>query len=447
MNRLRETALQPTEAAGSGFTPVAARPDYAPNVDLPRHRWYRFKEAFSAGLVQSFINDYMPADRCGQLLDPFLGSGTTAVEGARLGHDVHGIETNPFMAFLAKVKTRNYADVRNLEAIALQCLKNRDRAAAFTLPNYTTLVERPGLVKWLLNKSVARRFEQLRTAIARIESISARNLLLLALMSSIEDVANARKDGKCWRYKRNWHRLGFDASALDDSFAAQVVRFADDIAACPKLKGRATVVRADARQPMAHSKGDGLYDGVLTSPPYLNSFDYTDIYRPELLLLKEARNASELRNLRFATVRSHVQVAWESSSSLDIPLLQQKIREIDNTGLWCGRIPQMINGYFVDIDRVVEQCTQRLRVGAKAAFVVADSAYRGVVIPVDLILGRIFERRGFVMKKISLLRQTLGNGNHQQRSSERLKEVMILAEYHGSSQRRTSRIRDSSSTA
>jgi hypothetical protein len=284
----------------------------------------------------------------------------------------------------------------------------------------------------LLNKSVARRFEQLRTAIARTEPISTRNLLLLALMSSIEDVANARKDGKCWRYKRGWHRLGFDASALDDAFAAQVVRFADDVTACPKLKGCATVIRADARQPMAHFKGDDLYDGVLTSPPYLNSFDYTDIYRPELLLLKEARNASELRTLRFATVRSHVQVAWKPSSSLDIPLLQQKIRELDNTGLWCGRIPQMINAYFVDIDRVVEQCAQRLRVGAKAAFVVADSAYRGVVIPVDLILGKIFERHGFMMKKSTLFRQTLGNGNHQRRSSERLKEVMVVAEYQGS---------------
>jgi len=436
---LRETALPPTKAAGSGFAPVAARPDFAPNVDLPRHRWYRFKEGFSAGLVRSFIDDYMPADRRGRLLDPFLGSGTTAVEGARLGHNVHGIETNPFMAFLAKVKTRNYADVSNLEAIALKCLKNQDRAAVFALPNDTTLVERPGLIKWLLNKKVGRRFEQLRTAIARIEPISVRNLLLLALMSSIEDVANARKDGKCWRYKRDWHRLGFDASALDDAFAAQVVRFADDVAACPKLKGHATVLHADARQPMAHSKGEGLYDGVLTSPPYLNSFDYTDIYRPELLLLKEARNARELRQLRFATLRSHVQVAWEPSTSLEIPLLQQKIREIDSTGLWCGRIPQMINAYFVDIDGVVEQCARHLRVGAKAAFVVADSAYRGVVIPVDLILGKICERHGFIMEKVTLLRQTLGNGNHQRRSSERLKEVMVVAEYRGSSRRRAFR--------
>ena len=383
--------------------------------------------------MQSFVDDYMPTNSCGRLLDPFLGSGTTAVEGARLGHDVHGIETNPFMAFLAKVKTRNYSEVKNLEAIAFQCLKNRTRQSAFLVPNDTTLVERPGLTKWLLNKSVALRFEQLRTAIDRVRPASARDLLLLALMSSIENVANARKDGKCWRYKRNWQRLSHDSPALDNAFAAQVIRFAEDIAVSPKLEGRTIVTRADARRPIPHFTDDICFDGVLTSPPYLNSFDYTDIYRPELLLLKEARNATELRKLRYATLRSHMQVAWKPSAPLDISLLQKKIREIHGAGLWRVRIPEMVNAYFVDLDRVIEQCTRYLKAGATAGFVVADSAYCGVVIPVSLILAEILERRGFTMRKIIVLRKTLGNGNHQQRSNERLKEVLVLAEYKDAS--------------
>jgi len=284
MSHLSESTSQMARVYLTDFAPVSARPDFILNASLPRHRWYRFKEGFSAGLVQTFINDYMPDTGGGRLLDPFIGSGTTALEGARLGHHVDGIETNPFMAFLAKVKTRDYSRVRNIEAIALQCLKNRHRDSAFTLPDDTTLVERKGLKKWLLNRSVAQRFEQLRTAIARLDLALVRDLLLLALMSSIEDVANARKDGKCWRYKRNWQQIGYDHTALDNTFATVVLRFAEDISVCPKLKGRTTITRADARQCMDHFNAIGLYDGILTSPPYLNSFDYTDIYRPELLL-------------------------------------------------------------------------------------------------------------------------------------------------------------------
>ncbi len=422
------------------FASKGLRPDFAPNCDLPRHRWYRFKEGFSAGLVSHFVAEYLPS-RNGRLLDPFLGSGTTGVEGARLGHFVDGIESNPFMAFMAKVKTRDYTRAGSLELAALQCFRQRSRSAAFILPRDSTLVERKGLDKWLLNRKVATRFEQLRTAIAEITPPAVRDLLLFALLSSMEDVANARKDGKCWRYKSNWHTLNFSGKSLDEAFALQVLRYAEDIADCPRLSGRATVFQGDARVRLAHiASPKQLYDGVLTSPPYLNSFDYTDIYRPELLLMNVARNSNDLRRIRFATLRSHVQVAWRPSPPLDIPLLQRKIAAIGNAGLWCGRIPEMVNAYFVDLDQIVEQCTHRLKVGATVGFIVADSAYCGVVIPVDVILSEIFERHGLVTKTITLFRRTLGNGHHQQRSIEHLNEVMVVAEYKPRSQPNSRRI-------
>jgi hypothetical protein len=418
------------------FAAAEARPDFAPNTTLPRHRWYRFKEGFSAGLVANFTEEFLPQTG-GRLLDPFLGSGTTAVEGARLGHAVDGIETNPFMAFMAKVKTRDYTRAKDVEGAALNCLRQKNTADKFALPKDSTLVERKGLNKWLLNRSVARRFEQLRTAIAECPSTDMRNLLLFALLSSIEDAANARKDGKCWRYKRDWRSLDLNAHSLDEAFAKQVLQYADDIATCPRLSGRTKIVRGDARKELGRLRSiEDRYDGVLTSPPYLNSFDYTDIYRPELLLLNVARNSGELRKIRFNTLRSHVQVAWKPSPPLNIPLLRQKIAAIDGSGLWCGRILEMINAYFVDLDRIIELCSARLRVGATAGFVVADSAYCGVVIPVDLILSEILELRGFVTRKITLFRQTLGNGHHQLRSSERLKEVMVVAEYRGRTKRK-----------
>jgi len=429
MIQLDQSIASPLPAAD--FASAEARPDFAPNTTLPRHRWYRFKEGFSAGLVANFAGEFLPKTG-GWLLDPFLGSGTTAVEGARLGHRVLGVETNPFMAFLGRVKSGNYAGLKDIEGAAMRCLANRRVASAFQLPDDTTLIERRGLDKWLLNRAVARRFEQIRTGIADIKPKSLRDLLTLALVSCVEDVANARKDGKCWRYRPQWQKLKFDGPTLDDAFATQVIRFVEDIERMPRLPGDATVLHGDARQCFDKiDDGDLRFDGLLTSPPYLNSFDYTDIYRPEVFLLHAARNSTELRKIRFRTVRSHVQVAWENSEPLGIPLLQQKIRAIGEADLWCGRIPDMINAYFVDLDRVVQNCAQRLKVGATAGFVIADSAYSGVVIPVDLILSEILERRGFQTKKITIFRKTRGNGNHQQRSDERLKEVMVVAEYKG----------------
>jgi len=348
-----------------------------------------------------------------------------------LGCNVDGFETNPFMAFLSRVKARDYSSVKNLETLALQCLSGRARSGEFALPNDTTLVERRGLKKWLLNKRVATRFEQLRTSVARVWPPSARDLLLLAVMASTEKVANARKDGKCWRYKSRWQDLKYDEQNLDDEFARQVLRFSEDIERCPRLLGRVRISRADSRRLASRIGADRTYDGLFTSPPYLNSFDYTDIYRPELLMLKQASNAAELRRMRFATLRSHVQVAWKSSPSLAIRLLQEKINAVSEADLWCGRIPDMINAYFVDLDRVIEQCSRYLKKGARAGFVVADSAYNGIVIPVDVVLGAILERRGFTPTDTVVFRETLGNGNHQQKSDKQLREVLLLAQFKG----------------
>ena len=54
-------------------------------------RWYKFKEAFSAGLVEYFLNRYHVT---GTLLDPFAGSGTALFVGAAQGLHTVGIRAS-----------------------------------------------------------------------------------------------------------------------------------------------------------------------------------------------------------------------------------------------------------------------------------------------------------------------------------------------------------------
>src|SRR5215204_6312673 len=122
------------------------RPDFEPNLTLPRHGWYPFKEGFSASLVASFLLDFVQR-RPGLLFDPFLGSGTTCLESSVWGWESLGIEVNPFMAFLSRVKTEKSYDVDALLK-ALQRVSKSDTRARWRLPGDTTLVERKGLEKW-----------------------------------------------------------------------------------------------------------------------------------------------------------------------------------------------------------------------------------------------------------------------------------------------------------
>lgn len=67
--------------------------------------WCRFVLAFPPHLVRSYLDDF--GLRPGQtLLDPFCGTGTTLVEGKKLGCRVLGFEANPMAHLAASVRTR-----------------------------------------------------------------------------------------------------------------------------------------------------------------------------------------------------------------------------------------------------------------------------------------------------------------------------------------------------
>ena len=64
------------------------------NKDKPAYSWYKYKEAFSASLVEYFLGSY---DRqiSGKVLDPFAGIGTTLFAASSQGIPADGIELLP----------------------------------------------------------------------------------------------------------------------------------------------------------------------------------------------------------------------------------------------------------------------------------------------------------------------------------------------------------------
>jgi hypothetical protein len=83
------------------------------------------------------------------------------------------------------------------------------------------------------------------------------------------------------------------------------------------------------------------------------------------------------------------------------------------------KIPHMIAGYFDDLNKTAQQIFRVLRRGAPVAFVVGNTRWGGVVVPVDHLLALLLENAGFTLERI-LVTRVKGNSPQQMRRYGRI---------------------------
>lgn len=398
---------------------------------MPFQRWYRFKEAFSPALVEKAVKSVSSLPRL--CIDPFGGSGTTALTCQFLDVPTVTIEVNPFLADLIEAKLCRY-DVSDLvhDRCAFAGAVNSEsesrkrrsrRTGHVSLP--PTFIE-PGVRgRWIFSEAVAKRIQQFVSAIEEVESESHRRLFRVLLGSVLIPVSNVVISGKGRRYRGNWGTRVVDPHKVDELFDEAFRLALDDIL---RYEGRANpayaVVRGDARVLLGTCPTADL---ILFSPPYPNSFDYTDIYNVELWMLGYLRAASDNRELREATLRSHVQIRreFDVSSNLDSPTLSGVLAalEAQKSLLWDSQIPGMIQSYFADLVTILSASRDKLALGGRVIAVVGDSRYAGVRIDVSQILRELAGKAQLECVKAETVRSMRTSA--QQGGIEELGEVKL----------------------
>ncbi|MCB0171948.1 MAG: hypothetical protein KDJ97_15480 [Anaerolineae bacterium] len=371
---------------------------------LPRHRWYYFKEAFSPDFVTYAINN-ANCTKNDLILDPFSGSGTVPLSATIKGYTASGFEVNPFLAFVAKTKLLQ-CKPKTIDKHLKDVTAGIQQGVESPLESFSTFSENGGAKKWLFNTEVLQAFEGgWQATIGKHKPI--RDVFRLCLIGAAMDASNATKDGKCLRYRRDWKEQRFEKKDFLFAFSKRVNEVKQDLDSCPLKKSKTKVELTDSRQLTTLNKSNEKFKLCVMSPPYLNSFDYTDVYRPELFLGKFVRSQEELQQLRLKTLRSHVQVSWNTPTEMDFGQHFTnsfvEIKERADT-LWDKRIPSMIQAYFEDMKQVLSNLYGLAMPDASVWIVVSTSAYAGVEIPVDLIIADIGSQVGWYLREVNVIR-------------------------------------------
>lgn len=365
--------------------------------DTAFQRWFHFKEAFSPEFVSAAIASlgYRPT----HVIDPFGGSGTSAITSQLLSINATTVEVNPFLADVIKAKLSPLTGEKLLSAAADFQARLQDTPADLSrlahLP--VTFIEDEGKDRWIFPRDVARRLAQYLTCIDAIEDIDVQRFFRVVLGAVLVDCSNVYVNGKGRRYRGAWRLNQPTPEKLDQHFGKQFnTSFEDVLHFEHRPRTRVTVINGDSRTALQQVQEKA--DLIIFSPPYPNSFDYTDIYNVELWVLGYIGSSADNLALRHQTLRSHVQIrrSYEAPKGMS----KRLSRVLDALGsrretLWDSTIPEMVGAYFRDLELVLEQSQRLLVSTGRAMMVVGDSRYADVRIEVAAILAELAKSMGF----------------------------------------------------
>ncbi|MEA5538804.1 DNA methyltransferase [Limnoraphis robusta Tam1] len=404
---------------------------FTDNLTDPIHRWFLFKEGYSYKLVDKILDRFDLPCNSSAILDPFSGSGTTLLAAQKRGIPSVGLEINPFAAFLGRIKTQWYRiDPDRLEKELLLVLQDNEHTTA-NLPDLSTLHNN----KYFPNGH-AYELLRLRNAIIHRQcSQEIKDILLLALLASIEDVSCLHKDGRLLRF------FPRDIIAPKKALYNRTKIIIEDLVNLVKADSdqgdfipQTHVLEGDARDldsVLAKHKISHQFGLILYSPPYPNNFDYSEIYKCELWLGGFINSYQEWRNLRLSTFRSHPSCSFPETHFLkdnvdlrEVYQLVEKMAKCPDIGesgsLARSRAPKVIRGYFDDVYLMLQQQQLRLKPGGYIICVVGNSRHGNLHIRADTIIAKIGQAIGLDLVQIWIAKHRKSRSQQVQKLRESL---------------------------
>jgi len=157
------------------------------NISGFTHSFYNYPARFHPIFARTAIEEFTQKGDC--VLDPFMGSGTTAVEALSCGRRFFGIDINPLAAFVTKVKTTPLTD-KDLNGVDKWI-----RILPFTVNLHRRIESQPEWaafarnLPWWIRKTIA----FFLSGLEELENERQKNFVRLGILSTAQKVLEYKK--------------------------------------------------------------------------------------------------------------------------------------------------------------------------------------------------------------------------------------------------------------
>ena len=377
--------------------------NFKDNKSLAKHSWFEYKQGYADALVRSILKKNN-IDKSLYVLDPFNGAGTTCLTAQSLGYRGIGFDINPIAILTAECKTHYYSK-NEIDAIA-------SNICNFKLPKKSYSFPASKVLETSFSERVFDELKRIRQFVESIDQEFVQKFFRLVLISIIDQCSLKIKDGNGLKFRKTPPKI----ESVKKLFLDKASKMLDDIRQANYDKN-VQIIFGSATQQETIKKACKKKVGIcIFSPPYANCFDYCEVYKQELWIGGFVNSYEDFEKYRSLAMRSHVNSKFVHDVKNTFPEVENVAETIRTFNIWNKNIPDMLKGYFDDMALVLENIREML--------VKNNSAYKGILVPTDLLIAKIARKIGYKINGIYIARKIRSSSQQMKMLNESYDNLM-----------------------
>lgn len=385
---------------------IGSKPNYLDfngvDMNYSTHKYHDYPATMIPKLPDLFLNVISKFTEVKSLYDPFMGSGTTLVEGIRHGINSTGIDLNPLAALMSRVKTKklNQEKLLKYRKDIYSGIEKEKRevwigSKELKTPNFKN-------IDYWYKPYVIKELQIIRDQIEDIKDVDYREFFLLAFSGTVRYVSNTR-NGEFKMYRMAPKTLEKWEPDVIGKFKEILDKNIDLNGKLKEPQATASVILGTS---MKTDLPDNSFDMLITSPPYGDSrttVAYGQFSRTSLQWLDlDEMPAGEVpkidRKLLGGTLRDKEIRATAS------PTLNKYVREIEQKDE--KRALEVIQ-FYDDLYVVLKECYRVMKPNSYQVWVTANRTVKQIQLPTDVIISELYASLG--VKKLAEFTRNIPN--------------------------------------